>query len=99
MYTNKKCLKVKELQDNIVVDGLLEKYDDSSQIMMGQVLGGNEELLDKIRSKISYGKVIITFKRVAKVPYFGMYLVEEPDIIDIMSEEEYKNVIKGDKCI
>lgn len=99
MYTNKKCLKVEELQDDITVDGLLQKYDDSSQIMMGHVLGGNDELMNKIRSKIQYGKVMITFKRVAKVPYFGMYLVEEPDIIDIMSEEEYKKVIKGEKCI
>ena len=99
MQTLAKCLKVKELQDDIVLDGLLQKYDDSSQIMIGKVLGGNKELYEKLLACVSYGDIIITFKRVAKIPYFGMYLVSESDIIDVMTVDEYKNVIQGGKCI
>ena len=96
MKTLGKFIKIKELQDDFIIDGLLQKYDDSSPFMFGVVLGGNDILLDELNTCSSYGdKIIISFKRVAKLPYLNCYLVAKEDVIDVMTEEEYLNLKKG----
>ena len=48
---NLKCkvLNLGELQKDFTVDGLLERYDDQSPYMFGEVLNGREETLNKFR--------------------------------------------------
>lgn len=96
MKTVGKYIKIKELQDDFMIDGLLQKYDDSSPFMFGEVLGGNDILLNELSTYSNYGdKIIISFKRIAKVPYLNCYLVSKEDVIDIMTESEYENIKKG----
>lgn len=97
MKTLGKFIKIKELQDDFIIDGLLQKYDDSSPFMFGVVIGGNDALLDELSTCSSYGdKVIISFRRVAKVPYLNCYLVAREDVIDVMTESEYNDIKKGE---
>ena len=91
-------IKVKELTDDFVIDGLLQKYDDSSTYMFGEVVGGKAELVDTLNTAITYNeKTIISFKRVAKTPYLNCYLVAKEDIIDVMSESDYRSLISGEQ--
>lgn len=93
MQTIGKYIKVKELQKDFTIDGLLEKYDDSSPFMFGLVVDGNEDIMNKLSTYGNYGeKVIISFKRVAKIPYLGQYLVSFEDIIDVMTESEFNKL-------
>ena len=97
MKTIGKFIKIKELQDDFIVDGLLQKYDDSSSFMFGEIIGGNESLINELNTYSNYNdKLIISFKRVAKVSYLGCYLVSPEDVIDIMTESEYENIRKGE---
>lgn len=90
----KSNILVKELQADFVIDGLIEKYDDSSPVMYGTIIDVSEE----IRSKLTiYGELentVLMFKRVAKIPVLGGYLVNYDDVIALMSIEEY-NKLKG----
>ena len=96
MKTLGKFIKIKELQDDFIIDGLIQKYDDSSPFMFGVVIGGNDNLLDELSTCSNYGdKIIISFRRVAKVPYLNCYLVSKEDVIDVMTESEYKDIKKG----
>lgn len=96
MKTLGKFIKVRELQDDFMIDGLLQKYDDSSSYMFGVVIGGNDNILDELSTCSSYGdKIIISFRRVAKVPYLNCYLVSKEDVIDVMAESEYEDIKKG----
>lgn len=97
MVTVGRYLKVKELQDDFMVDGLLQKYDDSSSFMFGQVIGGNMEILNNLGTISGYNQnIVISFKRVAKLPYLNCYLVSNEDLIDVMTYEEYEE-LKGGK--
>ena len=87
----RKCVLVKELQDDMIIDGLLTKYDDSSPYMYGKVIDGSKELLDRLYAAANdYGSAtIISFFRVNKTPYEGKYLVDEDNIIEVMNISEY----------
>ncbi len=96
MVTVGRYLKVKELQDDFMVDGLLQKYDDSSSFMFGQVIGGNMEILNNLGTISGYNQnIVISFKRVAKLPYLNCYLVSNEDLIDVMTYEEYEELRGG----
>lgn len=98
MNTLDNLVKVKELQDDIFVDDLLQKYDDSNPIMIGIVVGGNEQLLNRLRTCVDYDEpIIITSYRGNKVPYFGVFNVKAEHIIDVMSKSEYENKFKKGK--
>ena len=95
MKTLDSVVKVKELQDDITIDGLLQKYDDSSPIMIGVVVGGNEAVYNKLSTTATYGEpLIITCYRANKVSYYGTYIVKAEHIIDVMSKTEYENKFK-----
>ena len=97
MVTVGKFLKVKELQDDFIIDGLLQKYDDSSSFMFGQVIGGNIDILNELGTIAGYEQnIVISFKRVAKLSYLNCYLVSKEDLIDVMTYEEYEE-LKGGK--
>ena len=86
------CVLVKELQDDMIIDGLLTKYDESSPYMYGKVIDGSKELLDKLYAYANdYGSAtVISFFRVNKTPYEGKYLVDADNIIEVMNMNEYE---------
>lgn len=91
----KNCVIVKELQDDMIIDGLLTKYDDSSPYMYGKVIDGNQKLLDDLSTYTgSLAYTVISFFRVNKTPYEGKYLVDGDNIIEVMTLDEY-NKRKG----
>ena len=91
----RKSLIVKELQDDMLIDGLLQKYDDASPYMYGKVIDGEASLLDKLNTMTNFGEdSVVSFFRVNKTPYNGNYLVDYDNIIEVISESEY-NKRKG----
>ena len=90
----KNNILVKELQADFVIDGLLEKYDDSSPVMYGIIVDVSEEVRNKLTIYGEIENTILMFKRVAKVPVLGGYLVNYDDVIALMSIEEF-NKLKG----
>lgn len=89
----KESVLVKELQDDMIENGLLVKYDDSSPFMYGMIKNGNSAILEKLRQYIPYGNIIVSFYRVNKTPYRGLYVVDYNNILEVMSEEEYKHLL------
>ena len=95
MVTRAEVIKVEEVQSDILVDGLLQKYDESATHKIGLVTGGNKDLLEQLRKYVPYGKIYVTYNNFNKSPYFGMcYIVEMKYIIDVMSEEDYLKTFK-----
>ncbi len=86
-------IQVKELQKDITVDGLLQKYDDSSPYMFGKVINAHKNILDEL-SVISpdIHNTVILFKRVSKLPYLNTYFVNRQDVIAIMSMKEFETL-------
>lgn len=86
-------IQVKELKKDLVVDGLIQKYDDSSPYMFGKVLNANSKILDEL-SVISpnINNTVILFNRVNKIPYLNSYFVDRQNVIAIMDMEEYNNL-------
>ena len=91
-----KYILVKELQDDMMKDGLLVKYDDSCPYMYGKVVDGESTLLDKLNTYANYGEdVVISFFRVNKTAYNGCYLVDFDKIIEVLSSSQYEDRKRG----
>ncbi|MBQ2639165.1 MAG: hypothetical protein IJF92_00145 [Bacilli bacterium] len=96
-------IKVKELTDNMQVDGMLEKYDDTSPYMFCKIIDIDADALNKITSKtdmhnnqISMSqlfKSVIVVKRVTKIRGFKGYYIQLSDIIEIIPSEEYDKYV------
>lgn len=96
-------IKVKELTDNMQIDGMLEKYDDTSPYMFCKIIDIDADALNRITSKtdmhnnqISMSKLfqsVIVVKRVTKIRGFKGYYIQLSDIIEIIPEEEYKKYV------
>ena len=84
-------IQVKELVKDVMVDGLLQKYDDSSPYMFGRVINANKTILDELSTIITdTNDVVVLFKRVSKLPYLNTYFVDRQDVIAIMSMKEFE---------
>lgn len=92
----KDSLLVEELTDDMIIDDLLVKYDDSSAYMFGKVKDGNKTLINKLREYIPYGDIIISFNRVNKTPYRGLYRVDMENIFEVFTAEDYEKLKKGE---
>lgn len=86
-------IQVKELIKDVTVDGLLQKYDDSSPYMFGKVINANKKILEDL-SVINpdINNTVILFKRINKLPYLNTYFVDKNDVIAVMSIEEYESL-------
>ena len=86
-------IQVKELIKDVTVDGLLQKYDDSSPYMFGKVINANKKILEDL-SVINpdINNTVILFKRINKLPYLNTYFVDKNDVIAVMSMEEYESL-------
>lgn len=86
-------IRVKELQKDIMVDGLLQKYDDSSPYMFGKVIDAEKKIMNEFSTITpDINNIVILFKRINKLPYLNTYFVDRNDVIAIMSMKEYENL-------
>lgn len=86
-------IQIEELQKDIKVDGLIQKYDDSSPYMFGKIINANKKILDEFSTIDSnINNLVILFNRVNKLPYLNTYFVDRQNVIAIMNMEEYNNL-------
>ena len=86
-------IQVKELKKDLVVDGLIQKYDDSSPYMFGKVLNANKKILEDLSTMVpDVNNLVILFNRVNKISYLNSYFVDRQHVIAIMDMEEYNNL-------
>lgn len=99
-------IKVKELTDNLEIDGILEKYDSTSPYMFCKIVDLDKEALNKLEHTADihgnmlsmsniFNNSVIVAKRVTKVRGLDGYYIQLQDVIEIMSKETYnKYVVK-----
>ena len=98
-------IKVKELTDNLVIDDILEKYDDSSPYMFCRIVDLDANVLHQLETlKDIHGQTlgahnvfnsILVVKRVTKIRGFNGYYIQLQDVIEIISKDTYnKYVVK-----
>ena len=98
MELKKDYILVKELTDDMMIDGLLEKYDDNSPFIHATIVEANKDFLTKINETYSsQSNAVLLFSRPNKIPYLGYLIVHEADLISTMSKEEYERRIRGGK--
>ena len=86
-------IQVKELKKDLVVDGLIQKYDDNSPYMFGKVINANKKILEDLSTMVpDVNNLVILFNRVNKLPYLNSYFVDRQNVIAIMDMEEYNNL-------
>lgn len=91
-------IKVKELTDNLEIDGMLEKYDDTSPYMFAKIQDIDKEALHKIVASTGLDEHIVwnsvlVFKRVTKVKGFLGYYVQVSDLIEIIDTKTYNKYV------
>ncbi len=86
-------IQVKELVKDVTVDGLIQKYDDSSPYMFGKVINAKKEILDDL-SVINpdVNNTVILFNRVNKLPFLNTYFVDKQHVIAVMSMKEFNEL-------
>ena len=86
-------IQVKELVKDVTVDGLIQKYDDSSPYMFGKVINAKKEILDELSTLSSdINNTVILFNRVNKLPFLNTYFVDKQHVIAVMSMDEFNNL-------
>lgn len=83
-------LQVEELQKDIQINGIIQKYDDSSPYMFGKIINGKEDVINNLSKYGDIESIVVIFRRPAKIPFIGSYLVDAKDIIGIMTMNEYE---------
>lgn len=86
-----KRLLVKELIKDIKINGLIQKYDDSSDFMFVQVIEIGEGLQDKPEYQ-NIENLVLVLKRIAKIPFIESYFINEEDILAVMSKDEFEEL-------
>lgn len=96
MNLKKDYILVKELTDDMMIDGLIEKYDDNSPFIHAKIIEATDKFIQDISLEYSsLGDCVVLFSRPNKIPYLGNLLVHEADLIATMSKEEYEKRIRG----
>lgn len=94
MYIIGKYIQVKELKDDVYVDGLLQKYDDSSPYIFAEIIEAESNIYDKLSDYGDIDDLIVIFRRPNKLPFLDTFFVSNEDIIAVMTREEYNSLIK-----
>ena len=82
---------VEELRDNLVLDGVLIKYDDSNQYMFAKIINLPEKLISELDLNVAD---IIIINRVTKLPFIdGNYFINSNNIIASLTKEEYNKLV------
>lgn len=80
---------VQEIQKDFIIDGLLQKYDDSDPIMLVKVLQANSLVESDITSITgTLENAILLINRCNKTAWHGNYLAKGENIIAIMTKDE-----------
>lgn len=89
-------LKVQELTDNLEVDGIVKKYDDTSPFMFAKIIALDtncriaKEFPDLLENLANY---VVVFKRATKFPILDGFCLHEDDILMILTNEEYNKFV------
>ena len=97
-------IKVKELTDNLEMDGMIEKYDDTSPYIYAKIIDADINAIEKLTmvQELSgrtftmndlLNKCVLVFKRVTKIRGFNGLYVQLSDLIEIISKEEYEKYV------
>ena len=83
---------VSELQDDMVVNGVMTRYDSDSPYMCCEVEAASDEALNYV----SVGDILI-IKRYAKEEYLsGLYFISFKDIRGCIPNDEYNKMTGGE---
>lgn len=85
-----KYLQVKELVKDLSVNGLLQKYDDSSPYILAEIVNAEQEIYNKLSTYGDVDNLVVIFRRPNKLPFLDTFFVSNEDIIAIMSKEEFE---------
>ena len=86
-------IQVKELQKDMKVDGLIQKYDDSSPYMFGKIIDAKNEIKNELMIYSNdISNLVILFNRINKIPFLDTYFVDRQNVIAIMTIDEYNNL-------
>lgn len=92
-------IKVKELTNNLLINDILEKYDDTSPYMFAEIIDMSQEVASLLSSKTGlevhqlWNKSVIVVKRVTKVKGFLGYYVQVSDLIEVINRETYNKYV------
>lgn len=92
MIVTQDNLLIEEIQCDLKTsDGLIQKYDDSSNFIFANILEVGEDINNKIVYQDKNNVLIL--RRISKVPFLdGQYFINEKDILGIMSKDEFEKI-------
>lgn len=84
---------IKELYDDIKVNGVLTSYDEDSPYMFGEVISISPTSKETLG--IFVGDIVV-IKRYAKEEYLsGSFFISHKDVRLVMAKEDYKELINN----
>lgn len=96
MQLRKNFILVNELKDDIIVDGILTKYDDNNNFMFVEVIQASNNAYSEISQYTDPDNVVLVISRIAKTPFLTNYVITLDDVLMLLTKEEYNKLIKGD---
>ena len=82
-------LFVKELQKDMTVNGLVQKYDDSSPYMLVKIEALGKDL-ENIPEYQDIDNIVLLILRGNKTPYRDGYIIDNSPVKFIYTKEEYE---------
>ncbi len=79
---------VQEIKKDIKVDGILQKYDDSSDFIFAKIIEVGDDLLS-IPYLQDKDNTILVLRRISKSPFYDGYFIKFDDILATMTLEEF----------
>lgn len=91
-------IKVKELTDNMMIDDMLEKYDDTSPYMFCKIIDIDKNVLNKITLDLGIEEfqlynLVLVVKRVTKIRGFKGLYIQLSDVIEVVTKDEYEKYV------
>lgn len=92
MVVTQNNLLVQEIISDLKTsDGLIQKYDDSSNFIFANIIEVGEYLDNKTLYQNKDNVLIL--RRISKIPFLdGKYFIDEKDILGVMSKEEFEKI-------
>lgn len=92
MLVTQNNLLVKEIVCDLKTsDGLVQKYDDTSNFIFANIIEVGEFL--DCKTLYQNRDNVLVLKRISKIPFLdGQYFIDEKDILGVMSKEEFEKL-------
>lgn len=85
---------VKELQDDLVINGVVSRYDSDNPYMFCEILNISEESRTEMKLEKDIKDVVLVIKRYAKEEYIGdSYFISYKDVRAIIDKEDYDSLV------